>query len=78
MSCVRPLVCVDVNALVRGYFGFDSLKVFATLLLAAYSHSAQATDLRLCHTAALTDPVMRPRSSANIRKACTTDPISAT
>ncbi|MGH3808290.1 MAG: hypothetical protein ACRDRU_17040 [Pseudonocardiaceae bacterium] len=26
-------------------------------VLAAYSHSAQATDLRLCHTAALTSPV---------------------
>jgi 2,4-dienoyl-CoA reductase-like NADH-dependent reductase (Old Yellow Enzyme family) len=32
-------------------------------VLAAYSHSPQAVDLRLCHTVALTGPV-RPRPSA--------------
>jgi hypothetical protein len=26
-------------------------------VLTAYSHSAQATDLRLCHTVALTNPM---------------------
>jgi len=33
VSCVRPLVCVGVNALVSGCFGFDSLKVFCYVLL---------------------------------------------
>src|SRR2546423_14831438 len=32
-------------------------------VLAAYSHSAQAADLRLCHTVALTNPVGTPRPS---------------
>jgi 2,4-dienoyl-CoA reductase-like NADH-dependent reductase (Old Yellow Enzyme family) len=32
-------------------------------ILTTYSHSAQATDLRLCHTAALASPVGAPRSS---------------
>jgi hypothetical protein len=30
-------------------------------LLAAYSHSAQAADLRICHTMALTSPVRATR-----------------
>jgi 2,4-dienoyl-CoA reductase-like NADH-dependent reductase (Old Yellow Enzyme family) len=33
-------------------------------VLAAYSHSAQAPDLRLCHTVALTSPVCAPKPSA--------------
>ena len=33
-------------------------------ILAAYSHSAQAADLQLCHTMALTGPVRAPRPSA--------------
>jgi 2,4-dienoyl-CoA reductase-like NADH-dependent reductase (Old Yellow Enzyme family) len=33
-------------------------------LLTAYSHSAQAADLRLCHTAALAGPVRAARASA--------------
>jgi hypothetical protein len=33
-------------------------------LLAAYSHSTQATDLQLCHTMALTSPAHTPRLSA--------------
>lgn len=33
-------------------------------VLTAYSHSAQAADLRLCHTAALTSSVNDPRPSA--------------
>src|SRR4051794_16620336 len=33
-------------------------------VLAAYSHSAQATDLQLCRTAALTSPVRAPKPSA--------------
>ena len=32
-------------------------------LLAAYSHSAQAANLRLCHTVALTSPVRAARPS---------------
>ncbi len=32
-------------------------------LLTAYSHSAQATDLQLCHTMALISPVRAPRPS---------------
>jgi transposase len=33
-------------------------------VLAAYSHSAQAADLRLCHTVALSGPARAPRPSA--------------
>ena len=33
-------------------------------VLTAYSHSTQAADLRICHTAALTSPVRTPRLSA--------------
>jgi 2,4-dienoyl-CoA reductase-like NADH-dependent reductase (Old Yellow Enzyme family) len=33
-------------------------------VLTAYSHSAQAADLLLCHTVALTSPVCAPRPSA--------------
>ncbi|PZS28300.1 MAG: hypothetical protein DLM61_15145 [Pseudonocardiales bacterium] len=33
-------------------------------VLASYSHSAQAADLRLCHTVALTSPACAPRPSA--------------
>jgi hypothetical protein len=33
VSCVRPLVCVGVNALVGAICGFDSLKVFCYALL---------------------------------------------
>jgi transposase len=33
-------------------------------VLATYSHSAQAADLRLCHTVALSGPVRAPRPSA--------------
>ena len=33
-------------------------------LLTAYSHSAQATELRLCHIEILTNPVRAPRTSA--------------
>jgi hypothetical protein len=33
-------------------------------ILAAYSHSVQAANLRLCHTVALTNPVGTPRPSA--------------
>jgi 2,4-dienoyl-CoA reductase-like NADH-dependent reductase (Old Yellow Enzyme family) len=33
-------------------------------LLAAYSHSAHAADLRLCHTGARTSPARAPRLSA--------------
>ena len=33
-------------------------------LLTAYSHSAQAADLRLCHTVTLTRPVRAPKPSA--------------
>jgi hypothetical protein len=33
-------------------------------VLAAYSHSTPAADLRLCHTAALTNPARAPRPSA--------------
>jgi hypothetical protein len=32
-------------------------------VLTAYSHSTQAADLRICHTAALTSPVRTPRLS---------------
>jgi hypothetical protein len=33
-------------------------------VLAAYSHAAQAADLRLCHTMALTSPARTPRPTA--------------
>jgi hypothetical protein len=33
-------------------------------VLATYSHSTQAADLRLCHIAALTNPVRTPRPTA--------------
>jgi hypothetical protein len=33
-------------------------------VLAAYSHSAQAADLQLCHTVAVTSPMPTPRPSA--------------
>jgi hypothetical protein len=33
-------------------------------VLAAYSHSTQAAELRLCHSAALTSPVCAPKPSA--------------
>ena len=33
-------------------------------LLTAYSHSAQATDLQLCHTVAFASPVRTPKPSA--------------
>ncbi len=33
-------------------------------LLTAYSHTAQAADLRLCHTAALSSPVRTQRPTA--------------
>lgn len=33
-------------------------------VLTAYSHSAQAADLRRCHTAALTSPARAPEPSA--------------
>jgi hypothetical protein len=33
-------------------------------LLAAYLHSTQAVELRLCHTVALTSPVCAPKPSA--------------
>jgi hypothetical protein len=33
-------------------------------MLTAYSHSAQAADLRLCHTVALSSPVRAPRPGA--------------
>jgi hypothetical protein len=39
-------------------------EAFTVEVLAAYSHSAQAADLRLCHTVALTSPVCAPKPSA--------------
>ncbi len=38
-------------------------RAFSVELLTSYSHSAQAADLRLCHTTALTNPVRASRPS---------------
>ena len=42
----------------------SGLAISSVELLTAYSHSAQATHLRLCHTMALTSPACTPRPSA--------------
>jgi hypothetical protein len=38
-------------------------------VLAAYSHSAQAADLRLCYTMALINPVRAPKPSTKPARA---------
>ena len=47
-------------------------------VLTSYSHSAQAADLRFCHTVALTNPCMCPRPSVKRPEACATASMSAT
>jgi hypothetical protein len=48
----------NVNAQVK-HLGIHPVEVLAT-----YSHSTQAADLQLCHTAAVTNPARAPKPSA--------------